>query len=722
MNTAKLISIIIPVYNGERYIDGLMRQLSLSAEDSDIELIFVDDGSRDRSPEILRAYEDGNRIITLRQENRGVSAARNTGLRRAQGEYIGFIDVDDVVPAGYLPAIRRLLADNCEADLIYFRAGRIRETEIGNKTKENCSDIPRAALIEQEVLLNRVLYNPTEFGVYNLLVKNTLIDKAGLDFAEGYKHYEDYDFIIRAVGNARVIRYSDDILYYYVQREGSAVGAMRPERITNIPLIDQSVRSVQADGVDKGAWAGCFKARLYWSVLWQSVFGLPGYRYFRKYADNTFAGIYMKQAALHPDRKVRLSSRLYNAFPFLYYLAVQLSGRGHSKIRVLEGEDLKRVMTVRGADPKRILLYGMTHNPGGIESYVMGIFRRQPADTFDFLCDFPKIAYEDELRGRGAEIHFVPAKSRNLFRHLLGIYRILRDHPEYRTVYMNVLDAGCAVTALMPSLMGRRVVVHSHNSDTDKVRLHRICKPWLNRIINGSAACSRVAAEYMFSGRNLEQALMIPNMIDTAKFCYDQDVRNEVRAELGIAQDTKVLLHVGRITRQKNPLFLIDVYDALHRKDDNWILISVGTGDMNETFLRYIRRKKLQEKVLVLGVRNDVDRIMQSADAFILPSLYEGFTIVGIEAQAADLPCFFSDKITSETKLCDKVYFVPLSESPEYWAGVIEDRMSRLQAEQGGIKSREEHRGAIQVEAAGYDIKSASEYDRKLMQLLKAAQ
>jgi len=753
------LTIVIPVYNGAAYIENLIQQLetqqkrlSMQPDSASINLecVFVDDGSTDDSLQRIRGYEKLSWVTVLCQDNRGVSAARNSAIRYAIKEqnrdnYITFIDVDDALQPDYLTAIGQMIRANAtdshhSYDVIYFCSQRVRETDLPldissywsiedlscKKDVSRQKDIspPKDSSLQnklclksitQEEMFCRILRNPTAFGVYNLLLRADYVQNQQLLFTEGYKYYEDYDYILRVFAHTEAIGYSDKILYNYVQRNGSAVGKFRSERIANLSLIRQCCNTItEKNDRLQDTYSNCLIARLYWSVLWQSVFALPGYRHFQKFAEHTYADIYMRCAARHADSKVRLSSLLYNRAPFLYYMAVRLSGRGHSRIGVLQGEDLQSVMRIKGDNPERILLYGMTHNPGGIESYVIGLVERQKEGTFDFLCDFPSIAYEDRLRAKGSRIHFIPAKGKHLAGHLQGVWKTLKDHPEYHTIYMNVLDAGCLVTSIPVKLLGRRLIVHSHNSDTDKNRLHRICKKWLSFLADGAAACSKTAAEYMFTPKRAAETLLIPNVIDTKRFRFDAAKRQETREALGIRADQKVLLHVGRLTRQKNPMFLLDMMSELHRIDSSWMLLSVGTGDMEEQFLHQIRKLRLQEVIKPLGVVDYVSALMQAADAFVLPSLYEGFPIVGIEAQTADLYCFFSDQITQDTRLTEKALYLPLSAGAEFWAQRISET---IKGENQNIERHSEQ--AEKIIDAGYDQSSAKIYDRQLMNLLR---
>ena len=138
-----MISVIIPVYNAEPYLNRCIDSVLASAY-SDFEIILVNDGSTDRSPDICRAYaENDSRVVFLSQENRGVSSARNLGLEAARGEWIVFLDSDDFITDDYLS----LTADKAygQQDLILFRFAKHASSASRPAPGETDSGLPGAA-------------------------------------------------------------------------------------------------------------------------------------------------------------------------------------------------------------------------------------------------------------------------------------------------------------------------------------------------------------------------------------------------------------------------------------------------------------------------------------------------------------------------------------------------------------------------------------------------
>ena len=318
---------------------------------------------------------------------------------------------------------------------------------------------------------------------------------------------------------------------------------------------------------------------------------------------------------------------------------------------------------------KRILVYGMTDNPGGIETYLMNQMRSLDSEKvkFDFITDFPNMVYAQEVENSGSKIYYIPAKSKGVLAHWRAFARVLRTHREYEKIYFNILDAGAAITMLIPWLYGRTIITHSHNGSTDKKQLHRLCKPFLNLFTKKRLACSRLAAEFMFGN---QKAVVIPNAIRSDLFDFNEEIRAKKRKELDI-ETNFVICHIGRLSLQKNPKGLIDIFDILYRKDPKAVLLSVGDGEMKEELLQYASEKACFDGIHFLGKRQDISDILQAADVFLLPSFYEGLPIVAIEAQAAGLPCVLSSNVSKEAKITDLVYYLSLEQSLDEWADLI---------------------------------------------------
>ena len=199
-------------------------------------------------------------------------------------------------------------------------------------------------------------------------------------------------------------------------------------------------------------------------------------------------------------------------------------------------------------------------------------------------------------------------------------------------------------------------------------------------------ACGRDAGIYLFGKKSVDsgKVIILPNAIDYGRFKYDVEKREDIRNKNNVNESTVVIGHVGRFFKQKNHEFLIDIFNEYHKRNSDSLLVLLGDGELMDTIKKKVSAMQLESAVRFLGNRSDVPDWYQMMDVFVMPSYYEGFPVVGVEAQAAGLLCLFADTITSEIKISPKAFFVSLDEGIENWANRIE-QMLRSQSERNNL-------------------------------------
>ena len=221
--SAGTISVIVPVYNVEKYLPHCLSSIC-GQSSQDLEIILVDDGSTDGSSGICRKYaQEDPRITYIRAENGGVSAARNLGLERAKGRWIGFVDADDYLDeAFYETLVTELVRSDKEIVSCCLHA----EDPDGKRVERmNGRTFPAVALdFGREEALLRYL-NPDTRILYwipcNKLFSASLI--GDLRFENGRQMAEDFDFCLRCLLRSNGIRYLPQELYHYLVRPGSII-------------------------------------------------------------------------------------------------------------------------------------------------------------------------------------------------------------------------------------------------------------------------------------------------------------------------------------------------------------------------------------------------------------------------------------------------------------------------------------------------------------------
>lgn len=216
MDESKLVSVIVPVYKVEQYLDRCLKSL-VDQSYSNIEIILVDDGSPDKCYQICEKWaQRDNRIKVIHKANGGLSDARNKGLEFAKGEYVCFVDSDDYVAKKYIEILYNLMCNNhTDMSAVSLKEVFSMEQEIDeNEAYEKITTV-----FEGKEAIKQLFFNDT-FANYawNKMYKRELFDN--IRFPVGRK-MEDLGTTYKLLLNAKKIAYSTEVLYYYYQREDS---------------------------------------------------------------------------------------------------------------------------------------------------------------------------------------------------------------------------------------------------------------------------------------------------------------------------------------------------------------------------------------------------------------------------------------------------------------------------------------------------------------------
>lgn len=322
---------------------------------------------------------------------------------------------------------------------------------------------------------------------------------------------------------------------------------------------------------------------------------------------------------------------------------------------------------------------------GGVESVVMNYYRNIDRNKvqFDFLCSESStdIPYE-EIEKLGGRVFIVPNYTK-VVKYQKELQKIFKEN-NYKIVHshistMSVFPLRAAKKAGVPIR-----IAHSHSTTNKKEKkknlLKQVLRPFSRVYATDYMCCSELAGRWLFGNKEYDKGniYLLNNAIDLDKFKYNESLRKEKRKELGINDDTLVIGHVGRFVEQKNHRFLIDIFNEIHKKNNNSVLLLAGQGPLMDEIKNKVISLKLEKNVKFLGQRNDIDKLYQAFDVFLLPSLYEGLPVVGVEAQATGLLCELSNDMTKEIKVLDTTRFISLNTSAEEWATIILDDYSKF--------------------------------------------
>jgi glycosyltransferase involved in cell wall biosynthesis len=358
---------------------------------------------------------------------------------------------------------------------------------------------------------------------------------------------------------------------------------------------------------------------------------------------------------------------------------------------------------------KRVLAVGMSPHAGGIETFLyrsIAALQILPL-RFDILTACERCAYEKELEEMGVGVFHVARRGNAPLRSYLDKRRFFVERGRaYDAIWLHVSSASdISVIRLAKKYTHARIICHSHSVSFESrggiVRavhmvLHQKNRAELVKLCDVCLAVTKEAGDWLYGDID-DRLVVIKNGADTEKFRFDTGIRRAARQSLNLEEKT-VIGHVGRLVPVKNQRFLIDAFAAFHRKHRDSVLLIAGDGELYNELLVYAAQIGLSESIRFLGFRNDIPALLQAFDVFVLPSLFEGFPLVLVEAQSAALPCIASESITKSVAATQYILFCPLDAPPEIWAKEMENAL-RLRRDATGVHEALERAGLTEAAA-----------------------
>ena len=348
----------------------------------------------------------------------------------------------------------------------------------------------------------------------------------------------------------------------------------------------------------------------------------------------------------------------------------------------------------------------------GIETMLMNYYREMDRDRiqFDFLANKPVPGeYDEEIRSLGGRVFVSPGLNPVHYpRYRRYVSSLLQENRDIRIVHAHNEAMGYYALQSAKDAGIRIRIAHAHNTRIIrdyKYPLKLVCKQLLPGAATDYWSCGRDAGIYYYGEKRWnESGFILHNAIDVPRFAFQPEVREHQRRQTGLEQ-CFVIGHVGRFNVQKNHSRLLDIFAAVAKAVPEARLVLIGTGELEQAMKEKAQHLGILDRTILPGQMADVSAWYQAMDCFVLPSLFEGLPVVGIEAQAAGLPCVFSDRVTDEVLLSPEACRISLDTDDAEWARQI-----------AAIRQTETNRlqGKETVRQAGYDIHTEA---RKLQEI-----
>ena len=230
MNNHPILSIIIPLYNCEKYIkqclDTIFRQ---EMNESDFEVIVIDDGSKDNGFSLASEYAKRHQnILVIKQENQGVACARNNALEKATGDYVTFVDADDMLVSGSLSTLIKIAVEN-KADIVKAAYKEVPEDAVCEDFSSNHDNSSIQVMTGEEAIVN--VTRMKEGYCWGYLISRKLITDNNLKFPPKVAFMEDWAFITQAILKSRTFVNADVLLYLYRRNSSSCMANVTTEKM-----------------------------------------------------------------------------------------------------------------------------------------------------------------------------------------------------------------------------------------------------------------------------------------------------------------------------------------------------------------------------------------------------------------------------------------------------------------------------------------------------------
>lgn len=357
--------------------------------------------------------------------------------------------------------------------------------------------------------------------------------------------------------------------------------------------------------------------------------------------------------------------------------------------------------------PIRILQVIGKMDRAGAETMIMNLYRTidRSKIQFDFMVhSSEKGDYDEEILALGGIIYHVPYfNGANYFEYTQKWKEFFRSHSEHKIVHGHI-GSSAAIYLKIAKKFGKYTIAHSHalNSTifSERIKYGIISYP-TRYIADYFLACSLLAGKDRFGEKVIkgDYFSVLKNAIQSDKFSYSEEIKQRKLQELGL-EGKFVIGHIGRLSLPKNHNFLIDIFKEVSQRESNAVLILIGVGPLENELKKKVLNLHLQEKVIFLGLRDDISELLQAMDVFVFPSLWEGLGVAVVEAQATGIPCVISDVIPEEVDInANLVQMLSLDKPASAWADKISE-----------VKISNRHSKQLEVVESGYDIMSTANW------------
>ncbi|WLR42781.1 glycosyltransferase family 1 protein [Bacillus carboniphilus] len=324
--------------------------------------------------------------------------------------------------------------------------------------------------------------------------------------------------------------------------------------------------------------------------------------------------------------------------------------------------------------PIRVLHVVVNMNRGGAETLLMNLYRKidHTKIQFDFLTCKEGI-FDDEIKQLGGIVYRIPyVTDVGHFLYMNELKSFFNIHDDYKIVHAHMDKMSGLVLKVAAKAGIPHRIAHSHNTKSEGNIIHKGYKWIIGRNIPSYStkfvACSKVAGQWLFNKKS-SNILLLRNGVNSEEFYFSKEKRNKIRDLLNISKEQFVVGHIGRFNMQKNHQFILDIFSEVLKEIPNAKLLLIGDGPLKDKIKSRAVDLDINNSIMFLGIRDDVNELISAFDCLLFPSIHEGLPVTLIEAQASGIHCLVSNVITNEVDIgAGLISYESLKSSPKVWA------------------------------------------------------
>ena len=595
-----LVSVIIPAYNAGQFIREALDS-ALAQTWQDTEIIVVDDGSPQLAAWVTLVYP--GRVTYVWKTNGGPASARNAGIRRSRGEFLAFLDADDVWEPDKLATQLAAFQQHPEAGMVYAAVRKI--DEAGRPVASAPVRRP-SGRIAAELFMGNVIPTST------VVIRRKCLEAVGLfDESPELISVEDYDLWLRFAERFDVVAVDRPLVRYRVSPSGISQNTAR-SYAGEQRVIERAVARAGSQRLELAALLPRRLAQLHFAC---------GHEYFTAgrlgEARTQFA-----QSLRHQPGRART---------WLYYAATFLGSPA-----IAQARRLKR----RTGGPVRVMHVLNTLETGGAEHVVLNVAQHLDRAAFDVhVCSLAGDGpLAREFQALGVPVHAVRRRPGVDLGLPFVLARLIRRE---RIDLVHTHNAGpWLYGGLAAKLAGARLCHTEHSNlfphQRRMLRAERWLARWTEVIISDSEKVKRHLVERQ--GVPAGKIRVVVNGVDTRRFGAEGGAPAQARRLLGLNGDQPVVGTVGRLVPVKDHRTLLAAFRRVAEQHPAGRLVIVGDGPLRGDLVRLAGTLGLSDRVRFLGERRDIPQLLRAFDLFVLSSVSEGMPLTVLEAMAAGVP------------------------------------------------------------------------------------